>query len=438
MGLFDLFSSSKSKPQPVAGDPNNVAGTATSVGDGGGQFDTRLLNYFNSGATGALNSIAVNEQTAVTLSAVWACVRVIAESVAQLPLLVLEKAAAGSRRLASEHAVYLLLTLEPNPRQSAFNFIELMVATCVLWGNAYAIIERDARFNIIGLHWVHPRNVEVIEYDGELYYKIAGEGLPRPSYEMLHVAGLGFNGVTGRSVLSVMRENMKLGLSAQQFGVNFYENGTNVDGVLETTAAFKDSTVIDRLRAQFATRYSGLSNSHQPLLLEQGMQYKRIGMPPADAQFIETRKIQAEEIARGFRVPQHKIGILDRSTNNNIEHQGLEFVTDTLGPWLVRIEQEFKRKLLTEKQKPTYSVKFDYDGLLRGDVTARGNFYKSLWGMGVLSANDIADMEDRDHVPGGDERYVPLNMVPTTLLKEVLLKNPGASASAKPEPDPAK
>ena len=436
MGLFNFFSAGKTKPQPLTGDPNNVAGAATPVADGGGEFDTRLLNYLNNGTTGGLGAVAVNEQTAVTLSAVWACVRVIAESVAQLPLLVLEKTAAGARRLATEHPVYLLLTLEPNPRQSAFNFLELMVATACLWGNAYAIIERDARFTIVGLHWVHPRNMEVIEYGGELFYWISGEGLPRQSYEILHYAGLGFNGVTGRSVLSVMRENMALGLSAQRFGTNFYENGANVGGVLETANKIDDK-VIDRLRNQFATQYSGLQNSHKPMILEQGLQYKRVGMPPADAQFIDTRKVQAEEIARAFRVPPHKIGILERSTNNNIEHQGLEFVTDTLGPWLVRIEQENKRKLLTEQQKPTYSIKFDYDGLLRGDSTARANFYKSLWGMGVLSANDIADMEDRDHVAGGDERYVPLNMVPASLLKEVLLKNPGASASAKPEPAPA-
>jgi len=434
VGLFDFFSSAKSKPQALAGDPNNVSGTATVVGEGGGVFDTRLLNYLNSGSTGTLGAITVNEQTAVTLSAVWACVRVIAESVAQLPLLVLDKGTTGSRRLATEHPAYILLTLEPNPRQSAFNFWELMVATCVLWGNAYAIVERDARFNLVGLHWVHPRNVEVIEYGGELFYQIAGEKLPRQSYEMLHIAGLGFNGVTGRSVLSVMAENMRLGLSAQQFGTNFYENGANIGGVLETEAKIDDK-VLDRLRAQFAANNGGLQNSHKPLILEQGLTYKRVGMPPQDAQFIETRKVQAEEIARAFRVPQHKIGILDRSTNNNIEHQGLEFVTDTLGPWLVRIEQECKRKLLTERQKPTYAIKFDYDGLLRGDVTARGNFYRSLWGMGVLSANDIADMEDRDHVAGGDERYVPLNMVPASMVKAVLLK-PTATTKKIAAPTP--
>ncbi|MDO7888278.1 phage portal protein [Hymenobacter cheonanensis] len=437
MGLFSFFSSAKSKPQAVLGDPNSLGGAATPVADGGGVFDARLVSYLNSGATGPLAGVTVNEQTAVTLSAVWACVRVIAESVAQLPLLVLDNSTRGARRLATEHPAYLLLTLEPNPRQSAFNFWELMVATAALWGNAYALIERDARFTLLGLHWVHPRNVEVIEYGGELFYQLVGEKQPRQAYEVLHIAGLGFNGVTGRSVLSVMAENMRLGLSAQQFGTNFYENGANIGGVLETAAKIDDS-VLTRLRKQFADHNGGMQNSHKPLILEQGMKYVKVGMPPVDAQFIETRKVQAEEIARAFRVPQHKIGILDRSTNNNIEHQGLEFVTDTLGPWLVRIEQECKRKLLTERQKPTYAIKFDYDGLLRGDVTARGNFYKSLWGMGVLSANDIAEMEDRDHVPGGDERYVPLNMVPTTLLKEVLLKNPGASASAKPEPDPAK
>nr|WP_232342340.1 phage portal protein [Hymenobacter negativus] len=375
-------------------------------------------------------AVAVNEHTAVTLSAVWACVRVIAESVAQLPLLVLDKSTHGRNRLAIEHPAYLVLTLEPNPRQSAFNFWELMVATCCLWGNAYALIERNSFYEPIGLHWVHPRNVSVYEYSGELWYWVAGEKTPRPAMEVLHLAGLGFNGVTGRSVLSVMRENFALGLSAQRFGTNFYENGANIGGVLET-ANKVDDKVIERLRAQLASQNGGLQNSHKPLILEQGLTYKRVGMPPADAQFIETRKIQAEEIARAFRVPQHKIGMLERSTNNNIEHQGLEFVTDCLGPWLRRIEQECRRKLLRDDQKRAYRIHFDLDGLLRGDFASRATFYKTLWGVGLMSANDIADMEDRDHVEGGDQRFVPLNMVPTDLIKEVLLK-PAAKAPKTP------
>lgn len=443
MPFFD-FLSRKPKAQPVLGDPNTPGGVGNYVGQGGyGEGDGTLgaslaaggsLAFPSSGAS----SPAVSEFSAVTLSAVWACVRVIAESVAQLPLLVLEKKK-GSKRLATEHPAYGLLSLEPNPRQSAFSFIELMVATCLLWGNAYAIIERDRNYQPIGLHWVHPRNVAVIEYQGELFYWITGEAQPRAASEMLHIAGLGFNGVTGRSVLSVMRENIALGLSAQAYGTNFYANGTHLDSVLESANPIKDEKVLDRLRNQFQERYSGLKNSHKPLLLEAGIQYKRIGMPPADAQFIETRAAQADEIARFFRVPPHKIGILERSTNNNIEHQGLEFVTDTLNPWLTRFEQEFRRKLLREDQKGRYTVKFDYDGLLRGDYTARANFYKSLWGVGVLSANDIADMEDRDHVEGGDTRYVPLNMVPTDLIREVLLKNPpkpGENDPKTPENEP--
>lgn len=440
MGLFD-FLSRKTKPLPVHGDPNQPGGVASYVGQGGyGEGDANFTQFLLAGGgplntPASSNAVAVNEFTAVSLSAVWACVRVIAESVAQLPLLVLDKSARGRNRLATEHPAYLLLTLEPNPRQSAFNFWELMVATCVLWGNAYALIERDGRYAPIGLHWVHPRNVAVVEYEGELFYQVSGEGQPRAAADVLHLAGLGFNGVTGRSVLSVMRENFALGLSAQRFGTNFYENGTNVDGVLETINKL-DGPVIDRLRKQFSEKYSGLQNSHKPLILEQGLAYKRIGMPPADAQFIETRKVQAEEIARGFRVPQHKIGILERSTNNNIEHQGLEFITDCLAPWLRRIELECRRKLLREVEKTTYRIHFDTDALLRGDFAARGAFYKTLWGVGLMSANDIADMEDRDHVAGGDTRYVPLNMAPTELLPEILLKGGGDKAPTDPEPTP--
>jgi HK97 family phage portal protein len=458
VGLFD-FLNRKAKPLPVAGDPNQPGGGVSYVGQGGyGEGDPNFTQFLLAGGgplstPASSNAIAVNEFTAVSLSAVWACVRVIAESVAQLPLLVLDKSAKGQNRLATEHPAYLLLTLEPNPRQSAFNFWELMVATCVLWGNAYALIERDGRYAPIGLHWVHPRNVAVVEYGGELFYQVSGEGPPRAAADVLHLAGLGFNGVTGRSVLSVMRENFALGLSAQRFGTNFYENGANVGAVLETPTKIGDrpgapikpggvsSSTLERLRAQFERHNSGLANSHRVLILEEGLQYKRIGLPPADAQFIETRKVQAEEIARAFRVPQHKIGILERSTNNNIEHQGLEFITDCLGPWLRRIELECRRKLLREVEKAAYRIHFDTDALLRGDFAARATFYKTLHGVGLLSANDIADMEDRDHVPGGDTRYVPLNMAPTDLLPEILLKgggNPTPTDPAPPQKDPKK
>jgi HK97 family phage portal protein len=345
---------------------------------------------------------------------------------------VLDKSQRGKNRLATEHPSYLLLDAEPNPRQTAFNFIELLVACAVVHGNGYALIERDSSYNPIGLHWVHPRNVEPIEYGGDLWYQIAGEARPRPGADVFHLAGLGFNGVTGRSVLSVMRETLEQGLSAQKFGTNFFVNGANVGGVLET-ALKVDEKGIDRLRKQFEEKYQGLQNSHKPLLLEQGMTYKRVGMPPADAQFIETGKLSAEGIARGMRVPPHKIGLLERSTNNNIEHQGIEFVTDCLGPWLTRFEAEARRKLLRQDQKATYRIKFDRDPLLAGDFAARSNFYKTLHSVGLLSANDIADMEDRDHVPDGDTRYVNAASVPTDMIREVLMKPTGKSPKTGPK-----
>jgi HK97 family phage portal protein len=212
--------------------------------------------------------------------------------------------------------------------------------------------------------------------------------------------------------------------------------------VLETTGKIDDkkgpggTSVLDRLRAQFTSNYGGLQNAHKPLILEEGLTYKRVGMPPADAQFIETSKISAEGIARGMRVPPHKIGLLERSTNNNIEHQGIEFITDCLGPWLTRFESEARRKLLRQDQKATYRIKFDRDPLLAGDFAARSNFYKTLHSVGLLSANDIADMEDRDHVPDGDTRYVNAASVPTDMIREVLLKPAGkAPKTGKNDPN---
>ncbi|GAC1382379.1 MAG: hypothetical protein NVS3B25_33920 [Hymenobacter sp.] len=433
MGLFDFLSFSSSKPHKVGGDPNqpSTGGFGQFVGSGSyGEGDQSLATILANGgsltAPGFGPAPIVNEYTALTISAVHACIRVIAESVAQLPLQVLESTGVGSRRDATEHPAYKLLNGRANPRQIAFNFRELMVATMCLWGNAYAIIEFDKFMNPCGLHWVHPRNIAVLEWQGELFYWVTGEAFPRQSWEMLHYAGLGYNGVTGRSVLSIMRDTIGLSLSAQKYGQNFYQNGANVAGVLETDALLKPD-VVNSLKTQFDAKYTGNNNTHQTMVLEQGLKYKRIGMPPEDAQFISTRKVQAEEIARSFRVPPHKIGLLERSTNNNIEHQGLEFVTDTLGPWLCRLEQENADKLLREDQKGRWTIKHNCDGLLRGDHTARANFYKSMFGIGAFSPNDIMDLEDRPHVPDGDTRYVPLNMVPTDLLKDVLLKGPAPS-----------
>ena len=416
----------------MAGDPNQPSQVGQFVGTGGygegeDSFAAILANGGILNAPGTGPAPVVNEFTAFSLSAVYACVRVVAESVAQLPLQVLQSTGVGSRRDATEHPAYYLLNQRSNPRQIAFNFRELMVATMCLWGNAYAIIEFDKFMNPVGLHWVHPRNVAVLEYQGELFYWITGEKNPRQSWEMLHYAGLGFNGVTGRSVMSVMRDTIGLGLSAQKYGQNFYQNGANVAGVLETDALLKPETA-KSLKAQFDAKYTGNSNSHNTMVLEQGLKYKRIGMPPEDAQFIATRKVQSEEIARCFRVPPHKIGLLERSTNNNIEQQALEFVTDTLGPWLCRLEQEDSDKLLRVDQKKTYTIKHNCDALLRGDHTARANFYKSMFGIGAVSPNDILDLEDRPHVPNGDTRYVPLNMVPVDMIKEVLTKAPAPTA----------
>ena len=425
MGIFDFLAPKKANTAPVGGDPNQPGGVgqfvgAGSYGEGDQSFAAFLANGGNLSAPGSGPSPLVNEFTAVSLSAVWACVRVISESVAQMPIQVLETKGPGVKRALSDHPAYLLLNTESNPRQIAFNFREIMVATACLWGNAYAIIEFDKFMNPVALHWVHPRNVSVLEYQGDLFYWVTGEAVPRQSWEMLHYAGLGFNGVTGRSVLSVMRENIGLGLSAQAYGRNFYDNGANVAGVLETDAILKDSAAVARLKAQFDGAHGGLGNSHSTVVLENGLKYKRIGMPPEDAQFITTRKIQSEEIARSFRVPPHKIGILERSTNNNIEQQALEFVTDSLVPWLCRIEQENTRKLLKTAEKGRIVIRHNYDGLLRGDAKARAEFYKSLWGIGAMSANDIMDLEDREHVANGDTLYVPLNMVPTHLIEQVL------------------
>ncbi|MEZ4714293.1 MAG: phage portal protein [Caldilineaceae bacterium] len=369
-------------------------------------------SYFgNWGETAA--GVYVNEESALTLSAVFACVRVLAEGVAMLPLITYRRNGEVKER-ASDHPLYRLLKEQPNPEMTSFEFRETLIGHAATWGNGYAEIEWNRAGRPVALWPLRPDRMRVERRAGQLRYDYTlpnGQAQTLQWYQVHHLRGLSGNGVTGYSVIRMAMQGIGLGLAAEEHGARFYGNGARPGGVLEHPGRLSD-LAFKRLQDSWNAEHQGLSNAHRMKILEEGLKYTAIGIPPEEAQFIETRKFQVSDIARWFRVPPHMIGDMEGATFSNIEEQGLEFVTYTLAPWLVRSEQALTRDLLTDAEQQTIFIEYLVAGLLRGDIQSRYNAYSIGRQNGWLSANDIRRMENMNPIDGGEVYLVPLNMVP--------------------------
>ena len=363
-----------------------------------------LTGLFGTSKTG----VQVSEDNALTFSAVYAAVRIISETIASIPLNVYQ--ADGETRVkAVGHPVQDLLAKAPNSVSSTFTFREAMASNLVLHGNAYAKIEMNAAGRPTALIPLNPMKVEVKVVDGEKVY-VFDEKHTYLDYEMLHFVGLSFNGLVGKSPLSMAREAVAIGLAAQEYGARFYSNGANAGGVI-TAPGRLNTEVVKRLRESWNRAQSGLGSSHSTAILEEGMKYEKIGLDPEAAQFLQSRKFQVNEIARIFRIPPSYLADLENSsTRANTEQQAIQFVRDCITPYVRRMEVELNRKLFREDEPNLYAY-FTMEGLMRGDQKARYEAYATARQWGWLSVNDIRDLENLNPVEGGDIYLQPLNMV---------------------------
>ena len=365
---------------------------------------------------------SVNERSALQMSAVYACVRILAESIASLPLHFYKYNDAGGKEKAVDHPLYWLLHDEPNPEMSSFSFRETLMTHLLLWGNAYAQIVRNGRGEVIALYPLMPDRITVDrDARGRIYYEYArsdsdANTLGKKSSVILspedvfHIPGLGFDGLVGYSPIAMAKQAIGMGLACDEFGAAFFQNGAQPGGVLEHPNVLKDPK---RVRESWNAIYQGSRNAHRIAVLEEGMTYKPISISPEQAQFLETRKFQIDEIARIFRVPPHMIGDLEKSSFSNIEQQSLEFVKYTLAPWISRWEQAIQRSLLLMSERTRYFARFNVEGLLRGDYQSRMNGYAVARQNGWMSANDIRELESLDLIPaeqGGDLYLINGNM----------------------------
>ncbi len=368
---------------------------------------------------GSSSNKLVTERSSMQVAAVYACVRVLSEAVAQLPLHLYKYTGDGSKEKALDHPLYRLLHDEPNPEMSSFVYRETEMCHLLLWGNAYSQIIRNGKGEVVALYPLMPNRMTVSRDDkGRLYYEytISDDDAPqvkktilKPS-EVLHIPGLGFDGLVGYSPIAVAKNAIGLSIATEEYGAKFFANGATPGGILEHPGVIKDP---DAVREAWNKGFGGSGNSSKVAVLEEGMKYTPISISPDEAQFLDTRKFQISEIARIFRVPPHMIGDLEHSTFSNIEQQSLEFVTYSLQPWLVRWEQGIHRALLSENEKKDYFAKFNVDGLLRGDYQSRMNGYATARQNGWMSANDIRELENLDRIPaedGGDLYLINGNM----------------------------
>ena len=366
---------------------------------------------------------AVTEQSAMQLTAVYSCVRILSEAIAGLPLHLYRYTEDGGKEKALEHPLYPLLHDEPNPEMASFNFRETLMSHLLVWGNAFAQVIRNGKGEIVALYPLMPNRMKVDRDDaGRLYYsyQMADSDAPtmkngtvilKPS-DVLHIPGLGFDGLVGYSPIAMAKNAIGMALATEEYGAKFFANGATPGGLLEYPGTVKDP---DRVRDSWNRGFSGTQNAGKVAILEEGMKYTPISIAPEQAQFLETRKFQINEIARIFRIPPHMIGDLDKSSFSNIEQQSLEFVKYTLDPWVVRWEQALSRSLFTPEEKKRYFFKFNVEGLLRGDYQSRMNGYAVARQNGWMSANDIRELENLDRIPaedGGDLYLINGNMLP--------------------------
>jgi HK97 family phage portal protein len=402
---------------------------------------------------GALSStgVPVSPESSLRSTAVFACVRVLAETIAALPLVTYRRLPRGKER-ATDFYLYPILHDTPNPEMTSFIYRETITSHVVLWGNGYSEMQLDGAGRVVALWPLLPQyTVPMRAPDGTLFYKtyVPGVGYRGLTADrVFHVRGLGLNGLMGLSPIALARNAVGLSLATEDYGSRWFGNGSAPGLVLKYPGNLSDEQY-EAAQASWEAAHGGLSNAHRVAILEGGITVEKIGIPNNDAQFLDTRKFQLTEIARLFRIPPHLIGDLERSTNNNIEQQSLEFVMYSMLPWFARWEQEISRSIMLEQERTNYFAEFLIDSLLRGDTTTRYNAYSSAINAGWMTRNEVRERENMNPAGAALDRYLePLNMTEVVadaarsniaarleVLQKILLDEDVNSAGAADRPN---
>lgn len=375
-------------------------------------MDSRALLEMISAGGLAVSGVQINTDTAIRYAAFFTCLKVLSEDVGKLPVKLYKSRPGRGSDIALDHRVHRLISRRPNDYMTSSEFWEMCTAHQVLRGNFYAWK------NIVGgevteLLPLNPGSCRArLREDWTLVYDVTFANGKRDILgqdEIFHVRALTLDGINGLGALEYARESLGLGVAAERHGAKLFVNGANPGGALETEQVLTDE-VFERVKNSWNEKHQGIDNSHKVAILEGGLKWASVTMTNVDAQWLENRKHTDNQICGLLRVPPHKAAILDRSTNNNIEHQSLDYVNDGLMPILTRIENRIRISLLNEKDEASHYAKFTVAALLRGDMKARAQFYKDMVYLGAFSPNDVLELEDRNPREGGDIYLTPSNM----------------------------
>jgi HK97 family phage portal protein len=362
------------------------------------------------------SSTTVNSTTALSIAAAGACVKVLAETMAALPLSVYYQDG-ETTRVDNTHECHYLLHDSPHPFYTSFSWREAMMYDLNCEGNGLSVIIRNGLGEIQSIQHVPWTMVRPVIYENKLFYDVASMDRAFPSEDVIHIPLNTRNGIIGVSPIEQYAQTLGENLDMLQHSSSFYKNGVIGSGVLESEKGLsKDAG--KRLRESFMEQYGGVKNRHKPIVLEEGMKWKPTAISQKDSDYILNRKLGIEDISRIYRMPLDKINILDRATFSNIEQMTINFIQDTMLPWVKRWEMELNKKLFTKKQRVNYYVRFNLEGLLRGDSQARAQFYKELWMIGAINQNEIRKNENLNPIAGGDTYYRPLNMIDSSITPE--------------------
>ena len=359
------------------------------------------------------NSTTIDNDKALTLTAVWCAIRLLSESVSSLPCSVYTKQANGDKVEDTKSRIYNLLKYSPNNYQNKITFFEYIMMSICTDGNSYVQIVRDGSGRPSQLIPISPDTVDVVINDGELFYQIDSVGI-LDSADVLHFKTLTDNGIDGISPIDQCKKALSWGLNVEEFGDTFFKNGAKPSSVLSTDRALSEQA-IERLKNSFSNTYAKLKNSNSTIILEEGLAFKPISISPEQAQFLSSRQFGIEEVARIFNIPPHMLKDLSKSSFNNIEMQSQEFVTYTLKPYITRLENEMNYKLFRTNEVGKTFIEFNLNGLLRGDVKTRNEAYKTAITNGYMSINEVRQKENLNSIEGGDKHFMQLNM--TTIEK---------------------
>lgn len=378
--------------------------------------------------------VRVNEDTALTLSVLFACVKVLTEDIAKLPWNSFRKLEPRGREQDTGSDVDWVCDVQANPETPAFQWRETTVGHALTWGNGYSEIERTMTGKLAWLWQLTPDRVEPVRFRGRIIYDVANPREPNTVLEaedVFHLRGLGFDGLVGYSPVRLAARLIGMGIAMEEFGTRFYGNDSTPGGLLKHPGKLSEPAQKNLLES-WQRRHGGPTNRRTVAILEEGMDWQQTSIPPEDAQFVQSRQMTGPEICAIYRVPPHKVGILDRATFSNIENQSISYVGDGLMPWARRLEQESNIKFYGRNNRGKFFTKINLNALLRADTNARAQFYNQMADRGVFSINDILELEDRNPIgPDGDKRFVQLNM---QLLEKAGEEPPEPAPTPPPPP----